>query len=117
MSTPDFPDDLITKLKKAKDIKGFRFIHILAPCPVGWRYEERLTIELSRLAVHANIFPLYECFNGEEWQLSVQPDNIPVSEYLKSQNRFAHLTKEEIDTIQKSVDKEWQRLLKKCNQT
>ena len=31
-----FPDDYMQKVKKAMKIKGFRFIHVLSPCPTGW---------------------------------------------------------------------------------
>ncbi len=33
------PLDLYDKFKKAKAIKGCRYIHSLAPCPVGWWYQ------------------------------------------------------------------------------
>jgi len=36
----------------------------------------------------------------------------PVEEYLKQQRRFSHLTPELIQTIQKRVDLEYEKLLK-----
>ncbi|MBI2163754.1 MAG: pyruvate synthase subunit beta, partial [candidate division NC10 bacterium] len=46
-----FPEDLMAKIVRAKRIRGTRFLHVLAPCPSGWKYEPDLTIRLARLAV------------------------------------------------------------------
>jgi pyruvate/2-oxoacid:ferredoxin oxidoreductase beta subunit len=37
----------------------------------------------------------------------------PVREYLKPQGRFRHLTDEEIDGIEKDVERKWHQLLAK----
>jgi len=34
----------------------------------------------------------------------------PVREYLKLQGRFSHLTEEDIEFMQKNVDRGWERL-------
>lgn len=119
-ATLAFMDDLIAKVKKAKGIKGSRFIHLLSPCQPGWRTESKDTVKLSRLAVETGIFPLYEVENlpdrqagGEIWRINYKPDLfVPVKEYLKLQGRFSHLTAEDIETIQSNVNKEWQKLKK-----
>ena len=36
-ATPAYPEDMVRKFDKAKAIKGFRFIHVLSPCPPGWK--------------------------------------------------------------------------------
>ncbi len=109
-----FPEDFEKKVKTAKEIKGTRFLHLLSPCVAGWRIESHRTIEFSRLAVETNIFPLYEVKNGETWIINHRPKQTrPVGNYLKPQGRFSHLTEREIQIIQKKVDEEWQRLLKK----
>jgi len=38
---------------------------------------------------------------------------VPVRDYLKMQGRFRHLSEEEIEKIQKDVDRNWQILLAK----
>lgn len=112
-ATIGYPEDLIAKIKRAKEIKGPKFIQILSPCPTGWRYSPDKTVEISRLAVQTNIFPLYEVINGI-YKITIKPKNPkPVKEYLKLQGRFRHLTGEEIDMIQKHVDERWKELLKK----
>jgi pyruvate/2-oxoacid:ferredoxin oxidoreductase beta subunit len=106
------PADLFAKFTRAKSIKGFRFFHILAPCPPGWGIESDETIHYSRLAVETGIFPLYEMENGEQLTLSHNPGVLqPVDAYIKTQRRFSTLRDDEIQHIQKTVDKSWQSLL------
>ncbi|HEX6066617.1 MAG TPA: thiamine pyrophosphate-dependent enzyme, partial [Longimicrobiales bacterium] len=35
-----YPVDLLEKVRKAKAVSGTRFIHILAPCPPGWKFSD-----------------------------------------------------------------------------
>ena len=108
-----YPEDFIRKLQKAKKIKGTKFIHVLAPCPTGWRSLPQHTIKLARLAVQTNIFPLYEVENGK-YKINIKPKNPkPVEEYLKLQGRFRHLTEENIKEIQETTNKKWKKLLRK----
>jgi 2-oxoisovalerate ferredoxin oxidoreductase beta subunit len=107
-----FPEDLIKKLKKAKEIQGTKFIHLYAPCPTGWKHPPDITIKIARLATQTNVFPIYEVENGI-YQINKKIANPkPVSEYLKLQGRFRHLTQKEVSFIQKAVDRNWNRLLK-----
>ncbi len=107
-----YPEDLIRKYVRAKAMKGMRFIHILAPCPVGWRAQPQHSIKLGRLAVGSRLFPLLEIEDGERWRLTVDvPKPKPVSEYLALQGRFKHLTAEEVATIQASVDRNWNEVV------
>jgi len=105
-----FPDDLIRKVKKAKSIRGMKFIHILSPCPPGWKSLPEHSIKLARMAVDANVFPLFEVENGWLYKLSYEPKNIPVRDYLKLQGRFSHLKDEDIEKIQHDVDLRWKHL-------
>jgi pyruvate/2-oxoacid:ferredoxin oxidoreductase beta subunit len=112
-----FPEDFIRKFKRAKEIKGTRFIHIYSPCPPGWRMATDLTIKVSRLAVESKVFPLFEIEDGERYTLNYMPKGIPVEEYLKIQGRFKHLKGEDVEYIQKFVDKNFESLLKKHRET
>lgn len=114
-ATIAFPQDLMHKFRKAKKIKGFRFIHILAPCPTGWKIDSRYSVDIARRAVESKVFPLYEVENGEKYSINHYPPGVPVEEYLKKQGRFAHLNKEDIKFIQKFVDEAWERLEKLVN--
>jgi pyruvate/2-oxoacid:ferredoxin oxidoreductase beta subunit len=105
-----FPDDFIRKMKKAGKIPGTRFFHVLASCPTGWRIPSSLSVKIARLAVHTNVFPLYEIEDGERYTITVRSRNLPVRDYLVPQGRFRNLTDEKIAQIQQAVDRNWARL-------
>ncbi|RKZ21447.1 pyruvate synthase subunit beta [bacterium] len=114
-ATIAYPEDLVRKLERAKETKGTKFILILSPCPPGWKTRPEDTVKLSRLAVQSRVFPLLEIENGEKWILNMNIKKpVPVVEYLKLQGRFRHLKEEDIQRIQEYVDKEWERILKRC---
>lgn len=110
-ASPAFPEDFILKMKKAKSIRGLRFIHLLSTCPPGWKLPSELSIKVARLAVETKIFPLYEIEKGRRYRLTVTPRGLPVGEYLGLQGRFSHLTPKEIQAIQTQVDTEWEILM------
>jgi pyruvate/2-oxoacid:ferredoxin oxidoreductase beta subunit len=113
-ATAAYPHDMIAKFKKARSIKGMRFIHLFAACPTGWRMPENLSIKVMRLAVLSNIFPLYDVENGETYRQTVIPDEImPIDEYMHLQGRFRHLTDEDVKEFQKMVDKRFGHLREK----
>jgi pyruvate/2-oxoacid:ferredoxin oxidoreductase beta subunit len=105
-----FPQDLRQKIIKAKSIRGTKFIHMLVPCPTGWRTSSDIAPELSILAVETNVFPLYEVENGTKYTINHQPRLLPIRRYLEKQGRFKHLTEEQINQLQMEVDEEWARL-------
>jgi pyruvate/2-oxoacid:ferredoxin oxidoreductase beta subunit len=108
-----YPDDFVRKIRKAKETRGFKFIYTLSPCPVGWRFPSEMSIRLARLAVQTKMFPLYEVEDGERYALSMEPEGIPVSEYLKPQGRFHFLREGDMERIQENVDREWERLMRR----
>lgn len=104
-----FPDDFLAKIKKASAVEGPSYLHVLCPCPTGWRFESSKTIEIGRLAVLTGMWVLYEVERGRP-TLTYKPEKrLPVKEYLKLQGRFRHLKEEEILTIQQMVDEECRR--------
>ncbi len=107
-----FPKDLLRKIEKAKSIRGTKFIHMLSPCPTGWRTASDIAPELSILAVETNVFPLYEVEDGKKYTINHQPRRLPVQEYLSKQGRFKHLNDEQIRNIQMEADEEWERLIR-----
>jgi len=110
-----YPLDFVNKLRKAKDMKGTKYIHLLAPCPTGWRYDTSKTVEMGRLAVQSGLWVLYEIENGK-FRLNVPSDRLvdktkrkPVKDYFATQGRFRGLTEEDIQRIQKWVDEDWEQ--------
>jgi pyruvate ferredoxin oxidoreductase beta subunit len=110
-ASPAYYLDLMNKAKKAALIKGPTYLHVYSPCPTGWRHGTDLAIEVSRLVVETNIFPLFEVTEGK-YVVRKNTKPKPVEEYLKGQRRFSHLTPDLIQTIQKRVDSEYEKLLK-----
>jgi pyruvate/2-oxoacid:ferredoxin oxidoreductase beta subunit len=101
-----YPADLIKKVKKAKKIKGTKFILIFSPCPTGWRYSPDLTISIAKLATETGIFPLYEIEDEEKYILSSKKTEKPLRDYFALQGRFRNLSEENFQSLEKRVKKE-----------
>jgi pyruvate/2-oxoacid:ferredoxin oxidoreductase beta subunit len=102
-----FPDDLMGKVKRAKEMRGTRFLHLLSPCPTGWKTEEHMSPKVAAAAVETNIFPLYEIVNGLEYTLNYVSKGLPVEVYLSLQGRYKHLTPEQVKEVQSETDRKW----------
>jgi pyruvate ferredoxin oxidoreductase beta subunit/2-oxoisovalerate ferredoxin oxidoreductase beta subunit len=108
-----FPHDLVRKIKKAAQMRGAsRFIHLFASCPTGWGIPSEASVKIARLAVQTNCFPLYEVEDGLRYTLNIKGE-LPVEEYLGLQGRFKHLSDKDMQSIQKQVDADWRRLVKR----
>jgi pyruvate ferredoxin oxidoreductase beta subunit len=127
-ASPSHWRDLMLKVEKGLKVEGPAFLHILSPCPRGWRYPTDMTIEIAKLAIETCLFPLWECEEGE-YRISTpsmryvkRPERKkPVEDYLKLQGRFRHLFNPKrtdiIQDIQEHVDKDWKRILKRAEVT
>ncbi|MHC1635998.1 MAG: thiamine pyrophosphate-dependent enzyme [Candidatus Methanospirareceae archaeon] len=105
---PSYPLDLYRKVKKALSIKGPKYMHVLAPCPVSWRFPTEKGIEVGKLAVKTGVWVLYEVENGilrisAPSKKVVEGKVVPVERYLRMQGRFSNLTDTGIERIQKMV--------------
>ena len=109
-----FPEDLMRKAKKAKDMAGSRFIHIFSSCPTGWGMPSEMSVKIARMAVQTTIFPLYEVEDGLRYTINYTPKGYLVNEYFRLQGRFKHLTEEDLNSIQEMVDEDWNLLLRKA---
>lgn len=92
-ATVDDFRDLQRKVKTALSIEGPKYIHILAPCPLGWGHHGELTVQICRLAKDTGLFPIYEIIDGKLTNVRKIPAKVPVEEYLRLQGRFSHLFK------------------------
>ena len=109
------PLDLAKKIEKLKAMKGPRMLIALAPCPTGWDYDPKLSVEIGRLAVQTGVWPLKECIDGKVVHTMVPRHRKPVEEYLKLQGRFRHLFHPQRDEpgiteIQSRIDAYWDNI-------
>jgi pyruvate/2-oxoacid:ferredoxin oxidoreductase beta subunit len=112
-ATIAFPDDLASKVAKARSIKGTRFLHILAPCPPGWKIASEKVIKAARLAVMSRVFPLVEVERGEEWRITLDPGQVPLEDYLEEQGRFRFLLDqpEALEAAREAVEQRWRQMV------
>ncbi len=108
-ASPSYPFDMMEKVKKAADIDGPAYVHILSVCDTGWRTPTNMSVTIGRMAVQIGMFPLYEVENGK-YKLNVDKELKPVEEYLKKQGRYRHLSDEEIQKIQEHINEEYAKL-------
>ncbi|MFX0057526.1 MAG: thiamine pyrophosphate-dependent enzyme [Candidatus Hodarchaeota archaeon] len=111
-----YPLDLYEKFSNAKEIHGPKYIHILAPCPPGWGYEPKDSIEIGRLAVQTGFWPLYEIVEGK-FILSKESKRFldaskrkPIEEYLKAQKRFKNLSEDQIQNYRDYINNLWEEI-------
>ena len=89
-------NDFIKKVERARDIKGTRFIHVMAPCPVGWGFPSADMVDVAREIVDAGLWYLAEYEGpaltgtpGGTFRLNRDPKEFkPIEPYLRRQGRF-----------------------------
>lgn len=88
--------DLRKKVKKAKQVKGCRVLHIMSPCPTGWGYPMGKTVEVAREAIESGAWILMEYEDGKV-KLGRKPAKLgDAAAYFSMQKRFKGVTEEEI---------------------
>ncbi len=104
-------DDTQKKFAHAVAQKGFRFLHILSPCPTGWKSEPALGLELVRLAVRSGLWPVYEIFDGKRYAVTIEPDfsDEALDLYLSLQRRFQKSGMTAAD-LRPAIERNWQSL-------
>jgi len=115
------PLDLARKIEKLRSMKGPRMLISLSPCPTGWDYDPKLSVEIGRLAVQTGVWPLKEYIDGKVVHTKIPKKDktgkrTPVEEYLKLQGRFKHLFQPQRDEagiaeIQARVDAYWDKVV------
>lgn len=106
-ASPSHMADLVAKVEKglAASKRGFAYIHMFSPCPTGWGYPMDAGISIARNAVKANLFPLWEMENGK-CKINVKnPNPMPLAEFVKGIRKFAGMTAEDLDAVQKGLEK------------
>lgn len=113
---PAYMKDMRMKIEKAKEASkhGFAYLHILSACPTGWKAPGDKAVEMSRVAVQTNYFPLWEAQDGK-FNMTVQvKDRAPITEFTKYMRRFAHLKDEQIEFLQNDIDNKYAHIERLC---
>lgn len=110
-ATMAYPHDFERKLRKAMEVKdGLVYIHLLSPCPTGWRFPPEKTIEISRLAVETHFFPLWEMERGA-YRFTVEVESPkPLEELLGKMGKYSHLRSRQIKGIREVVMRRYEML-------
>ena len=64
-------NDFIKKVERARDIKGTRFIHVMAPCPVGWGFPSADMVDVAREIVDTGLW--YLAHGGARRHVPLEP--------------------------------------------
>ena len=100
--------DFMNKVQKASKVDGTSYIHVVAPCPLGWGTPTDEMINVAKDIVDSGLWYLAEYEEGE-FKLNRNPKEFTsVKNYLSNQGRFKHLKEEDIDIIVAQRDKKWQ---------
>lgn len=100
--------DFLRKVEKAAQIKGTKYLHVIAPCPTGWGCGVDETIDVAKEIVDCGLWYLAEYENGQ-YKLNRNPKEFTsVRDYLKHQGRFKALTDKDIASIEAERDAKWQ---------
>jgi len=111
---PAYPRDLFKKVQKALTFRGPSFLHVLAPCPPGWRFSPEKSVELGKLAVKSGMWVLYEREHGK---LLITPQSktamknpVPLEEYLAPQGRFEGIDAVTIEKLKQNISENMKKL-------
>jgi len=111
---PAYPQDLFEKVHKALTFRGPAFIHVLAPCPPGWRFAPEKSVELGKLAVKTGMWVLYE---REYGKLSLSSPSraalkkpAALEDYLAPQGRFEGMDAATLEKLKEYLAENMKRL-------
>ena len=86
--------DFKRKLAKAATKDGPCFIHVLTPCPSGWKFPTDQTIQIAKLAAKCGMWLQFEREDGKI-TINQKPTNFDlIPEYLGKQKRFNRIDDE-----------------------
>ena len=118
-----YPLDFAEKLRKAMAIKGLKYIHLLSPCPPGWRFPAEKTVEVGKLAVTTGAWILYEWTDGKytltgpSRGLTEKSRRRPLKDYLILQGRFGKLSEDDAKVLQEDVDLQWDKFNRRLRES
>ena len=104
--------DFKRKVAKAATKDGPCFIHVMSPCPSGWKFPTDQTIQIAKKAIKSGMWLLWEREGGKITINRKPTDFDAIPEYLHSQHRFDRLTDELTERIISDAKARYDTLLK-----
>lgn len=113
-----YMNDLLRKVETARSIAGTRFLHIMAPCPVGWGFPSKDLMSVAKEAVDTGLWYLAEYEGptvsgvpGGRFKLNRNPRAFaPIAGYLQRQKRFSADDATDIEAIERARDERWEMM-------
>jgi len=112
---PLFHRDLMIKVQKAAAIEGPCVVELFSVCPEGWKSDTDVFHEITELALETRSWVLYEAererkSNTVLFTLNHVPKKyLPVSNYLRLQERFAGMREfpDMVEQVQEGIETRW----------
>lgn len=112
---PLFHRDLMIKVQKAAAIEGPCVVELFSVCPEGWKSDTDVFHEITELALETRSWILYEAeqerkSNTVLFTLNHVPKkHLPVSNYLRLQERFAGMREfpDMVQQVQEGIETRW----------
>ena len=108
-------NDFIRKVERARDIRGTRYIHVIAPCPTGWGCGVDEMADIAKDIVDTGLWYLAEYEGpaltgtpGGAFRLNRDPKSFkPIEPYLRRQGRFSADDAADLALIERARDERW----------
>jgi len=106
-ATAAYVKDMVFKVQEALRTKP-SYVNVVVPCQTTWRYSPDKGVEISRLMVQTGTLPLWSFKEGVFKRTVRVPreERVPVTELLELQERFAHVTEDDIKEIESYIDRQ-----------
>ena len=110
-------EDYAKKLTKAKEKvkEGFVYLHVFCPCLEGWKMAVDASVQVCRVAVRTNYFPLWEMEKGYYRITQTVNKPKPISEMTRLIGKFKHLDDESLGILQNQVNRRFSLLQAVCD--
>ena len=110
------PEDFAIKLQRALAVEdGLAYIHLYAPCHVGWQAPMDSALEIARLAVETRVFPLWEARRGRFRLTHPIPRPRPLEDFAGLMGRLRHLGPAGLETLGRTVEERYRRVEALCS--
>lgn len=113
-ASPSHLKDLSRKASRAIEAEGASFLHMLAPCPPGWRIDTGDTVSTAEAAIDTGLWVLYERERGGDIEVngpsaSALRDPDDVETYVGRQGRFDTANDADLDALREQAETNRQR--------